>query len=106
MAPPEKDAKANQNLHSNVDREQDLDEEQDGGTQDTGVVDIYSLAVKSMKSVSAISTSLPQDHPLTIRKSEIRKENRRQKLRLDYINTMNAIEDDITTTFQNESKRM
>ena len=106
MAPTEKDAKADQNQPSNVDREHDPDGEQDGGTQDTGTVDIYSLAVKSMKSVSAISASLPQDRPLTIRKSEIRRENRRQKIRLDYINTMNEIEDDITTTFQKESKRM
>lgn len=104
MAPAKKDAKANRNQHSNA--EHDLDGEPDAGTQDTGVVDIYSLAVKSMKSVSTNSATLPRGHPLTIRKSEIRRENRRQKLRLDYINTMNAVENDINTTFENDLKRM
>ena len=106
MAPPKKDAKASRNQPSNADGEHDQDGEQGIGSQDTGAVDIYSLAVKSMKSVSTISASIPQGHPLTIRKSEIRRENRRQKLRLDYISTMDAIENDITTTFQNDSKRM
>ena len=106
MAPGKKDAKANRNQPSNADGEHDHDEEQDVGTQDTGAVDIYSLAVKSMKSVSTVSASLPRGHPLTIRKSEIRRENRRQKLRLDYINTMNALEKDITTVLQDDSKRM
>lgn len=106
MAPAKKDAKANRNQPLNADGEHDQDGEQGIGSQDTGAVDIYSLAVKSMKSVSTISASLPQGHPLTIRKSEIRRENRRQKLRLDYISTMDAIENDITTTFQNDSKRM
>ncbi|KAL8784580.1 MAG: hypothetical protein Q9195_008981 [Heterodermia aff. obscurata] len=79
MAPAKKDAKANRNQTSNADGEHDLDQEQDGGTQDTGAIDIYSLAVKSMK---------------------------RQKLRLDYINAMNAIEDDVTISLQNDSKRI
>ena len=106
MAPGKKDAKANRNQPSNADGEHDHDKEQDLGTQDTGVIDIYSLAVKSMKSVSTISTSLPQSQPLTIRKSEIRRENRRQKHRLDYINSMNALEKEITTALQDDSKRM
>ena len=106
MAPAKKDAKANRNQPSNADGEHVHDGEQDVGSQDTGFVDIYSLAVKSMKSVSTISTSLPQGHQLTICKSEIRRENRRQKLRLDYINAMNALEEEISAAFQNDSNRM
>ena len=54
MAPTKKDAKSEADQHTIADGEQNA------GTQDTEVIDIYSLAVKSMKEVSTISASLPQ----------------------------------------------